>query len=135
MQEDKDKHLAEEKPTLAKRLMKAQEEAMEAAIVGKQLGISPQAPEGGGQKADPIQAQVVSSALTQMNNMVSQANEIAKDKQKEVDQARKEADEARANLYTTQLAQIQSMQKELIDTIQKVREQGTPEAAMGVIGH
>jgi len=65
--------------------------------------------------------------------MVSQANEIAKDKQKEVDQARKEADEARANLYTTQLAQIQSMQKELIDTIQKVREQGTPEAAMGVI--
>jgi len=133
VKDDKDEHLAEEKPTFADKMKKASEDALEQKLIGQIYGGGSQGGDGGGGKADSIQATVVTSALTQMNSMVHEANMMAKAKEGEIIQARKEADEARANLFTSQLATIQNMQKDLAAATAKAAEQGTPEAAMGVI--
>lgn len=133
VKDDKDEHLAAEKPTLTERLKKASEDALEARMTAQIYGGTPQGGEGGGEKPESLQASVVTSALTQMNNMVSEANMMAKEKEKEVIQARREADEARANLFTAQLVAIKNMQDGLAISSAKAAAQGTPEAMIATI--
>jgi len=131
MNEDKDKHLAEEKPTFAQRLQRSQEDAIEATVVAKTFGVGTQ--ENPPPKEDPIQAQIVTAAFGQMNNIIDKSHQSDKDKEVALSKAREETTTAKTDLYNTQMAQLHLMQQTFADALQKAQTNNSPKAAMEAI--
>jgi glycine cleavage system regulatory protein len=133
VQDNKDKTLSQEPESLSQKIKKVQEDAILAEATTeayRQHGMKPpeEKPKGGEEAPS-----VVSVALNQMNNMIKETNEMAKAKSVEVTAARKEADDARTNLFTTQLAMINELHKNLMETQKKMGEMNSPESAMAMV--
>jgi len=130
---DKDKHLAEQPESLAVKIKQAQEEAILTKATAQAYGLDAVKVEPAAAKTGEEAPSVVSVAMNQMNNMIKETTEMAKEKGTEVTQARKEADEARANLFTTQLSIIQEMHKSLMESQKQMVEQNSPEKSIATV--
>lgn len=131
--DNKDKTLAEEPASLANRIKKARDQALEDIAVAQVYGLDVNQVSKGAATPNSEPASAVSTALNSMGNVITQANETSKEKTGEVQKARQEADDARTNLFSTQLQVIQSMQKSLIESQDKMSEHNSPEQALGIV--
>jgi hypothetical protein len=133
VQDNSDRHLAERPESLAARIKRAQEDAIEAKAVAQAYGLSGVKGEEEGHKEEAEAPSVVNQAMNQMNNMIKETNEMAKQKNEELKEARTDADQARADLFKTQLEIIQQMQGSLMDAQKRMQEQNSPEAAVATV--
>ena len=133
VQDNRDRSLANQPESLAARIKRVQEDAIEAKAVAQAFGLNEVKVEPASNKDDKEAPSVVNAALSQMNNMIKETSEMAKDKGTELKEARKDADEARSNLFTTQLQVIQQMQGSLLESQKRMSEQNSPEAAIAIV--
>jgi len=133
VQDNRDKTLAQQPESLAARIKAAQDDALVMKATAQAYGLNEVKVDTGGHKGESEAPSVVSAAMTHMDSMIKETNEMSKEKEKELLQARKEADDARASLFTTQLQVIQNMQDSLMESQKRMSEQNSPEAAISTV--